>query len=124
MAEEPSRELRRQSRSRAQGPTVIKIVVEPKSVGRVVRLVAHGRGEGDGGRRGGRIELPRVRVVPGMLEFAVGAEVVAACVSGPTERTLEPAREVHMVMISYVGHYLAAEFTSVQITTTWQLVER
>lgn len=59
-----------------------------------------------------------------MLELAMGSQVVAAGVRGSTQGALEPAREVHVIVVSNVRHYFAAQFAPMQVAATWQLVKR
>lgn len=58
-----------------------------------------------------------------MFKFAMCAKVIASGVGGSAQRTLEPAREVHMIMVSYVRHYFPTQFAPVQVAATWQLVK-
>lgn len=59
-----------------------------------------------------------------MLEFAVCTQVVAARVGGATERALEAAGKVDVVVVAYVGDDLAAQFAAVQVTAAGQTFER
>lgn len=59
-----------------------------------------------------------------MFEFAVSPQVVAAGISSSTQWALEPAREVHMIVVANVRHYFATQFASMQVAATWQLVKR
>lgn len=71
-----------------------------------------------------RLELARVRVVRGVLELAVRAQVVGARVRRAAQRTLEPAREVHVVVVAYVRHHLAAQLAPVQVEGARDPLER
>lgn len=70
------------------------------------------------------IEFPSVWVETGMFELAVRAQVVAARVRCATERALESAREMDVIVVPDVRHYFAAQLASVQVAAAWQLVER
>lgn len=98
----------------AQRPPV-KVVIEPESVGGRVP---------PGDDWAGRIELPGVGIEARVFEFAMGTEVIAACVRGSAQWTLEPAREVHVIVIANVSHYFPTQFAPVQVAATWQLVKR
>lgn len=87
----------------------------PKSIGRRCIIAV--------GDRGLLIELPGVRIIAWMLEFAVGAQVIASSVRRPAQRALESPREVHVIMVPDMGHYFAAQFTPVQVAAAWQFVE-
>lgn len=77
------------------------------------------------GRRGrGRVELPRVRIVGGMLELAVGSQVVRSGVRRAAERTLEPAGEMHVVVVAYVRDHFPAELATVQVQRAGHPLER
>lgn len=71
-----------------------------------------------------RVELARVRVVGGVLELAVRAQVVGARVGGAAQRALEPAREVHVVVVADVRHHLAAQLAAVQVERARHALER
>lgn len=97
---------------------VLVVAQQPESVGRrVVRDLGRGRGSG-------RLELPGVGIEARMLKFAMGPQVVAACVRGSAQRTLEPAWEVHVVVVAYVCHYFPAQLAPVQVAPTRQFVKR
>lgn len=59
-----------------------------------------------------------------MLKFAVGSEIVASGVCRSAQRTFEPAREVHVIVVPDVRHDFAAQFAPVQVASTWQFVKR
>lgn len=59
-----------------------------------------------------------------MFEFAMRAQIVAAGIRGSAQRTLEPAREVHVIVVANVRHYFPTQFAPVQVAATWQLVKR
>lgn len=92
------------------------IEVGPESIGRR-RIITVGD------RRLLLVELPRVRIVTWMLEFAVSAQVVAPCVRRPAQGALESTRKMHVIMVPDMGHYFAAQFTPVQVAAAWQFVE-
>lgn len=94
-------------------PVIVpKVTIEQGSVG---RGVAEQRRCGCGAA----VELPRVRIVPRVFELAMGAQIVASRVRGPTQRALEPARKVHVIVITDVRHYFAAQFAPVQVAGAW-----
>lgn len=74
--------------------------------------------------RARRLELARVGVVGGVLELAVRAQVVRARVRGAAQRTLEAAREVHVVVVADVRHHLAAQLAAVQVQRARHALER
>lgn len=106
---------------------IIKIIVQPKSVGRGVsgQLADRGRSWGRHARLvfDARIKLPGVRIITGMFKFAVSAQVVAPSVGGSAKGTLESAGEVHVIVVSDVRHYFPTKFAAVQVTTARQLVK-
>lgn len=59
-----------------------------------------------------------------MLELAVRPQVVAPGVRRPAQRTLEPAREVHVVVVPYVRYHFAAQLAPVQIAAARQTLKR
>lgn len=83
----------------------------------------HAVEEGRVGRRG-RLELARVRVVGGVLELAVRAQVVGSRVGGAAQRALEPAGEVHVVVVADVRHHLPAQLAAVQVERARDPLER
>lgn len=123
-------------RRRAQRKSVVGQIAVAGDGGRGCHISVSGRittTAGDTGsssccrrRRRNRhtVKLPRVRIIAWMLEFAVRAQIVAACVRRPTQRALESSREMHVIVVPDVRHYFAAQFTPVQVTSAWQLVER
>lgn len=59
-----------------------------------------------------------------MFEFAMRAQIIAPGVRGSAQRTLEPAWEVHVIVVAYVRHYFPTQFATMQVASTWQLVKR
>jgi hypothetical protein len=58
-----------------------------------------------------------------MLEPTVGSQIVATCISSPTQWALEPPWEVNMIVVANVGYNFATKFTSVQVGVAWKLVK-
>lgn len=98
-----------------------RVVAQPQQGGSVEAVVQRRRQE-RGRRR--RFELARVGVVRGVFEFAVRAQVVRTRVRRTTQRALEPPGEVHVVVVAYVGHHLAAQFTAVEVQSAGYPLER
>lgn len=91
-------------------PTTIKIVIKPKSVSWCIisRRIVSGGWLSVGRWCCWRIKLSGVWIISRMFELAMGPQVITPSVRRPAEWTLESTREVHVVMVSYVGHYFSA----------------
>lgn len=79
---------------------------------------------GGGGWCGWCIVLAHIRIIGGMFEFTMRAQIVAASVRGAAQGTLESAREVDMVVVADVRHYFTAQFAPMQVAAAWQLIKR
>lgn len=89
-----------------------RVVAQPQQGGSVEAMVQR-RSQERGSR--GWFELARVRVIRRVFEFAVRTQVVRTSVRRAAQRALEPPGEVHVVVVAYVGHHLAAQFTAVEV---------
>lgn len=70
------------------------------------------------------IKLASVRIVGGMFELAMCAQVVAASVRGPAQGTLEPSGKVHVVVVSDVRHHFTTQFAAMQVEGAGHTLER
>lgn len=58
-----------------------------------------------------------------MLELTVGAQIVAARIGGPAQRTLEAARKMDVVVVADVRDDLAAQLATVQVAAAREALE-